>query len=192
MDGVVVVFLFKAGVSLEMFRILFPLTVLVTAAYAQSADLASLLAMTANVTNKAATWNATVPACSWEGVICDEVATVSELHWRAFHLGGVIDLTSMPANIISVDVSYNQLMGSPNLSALPSSLRVLDVSGNGYAGVIDLTHVWGGMTSVRLDTNRFSGSGTFEFPAAWCRGNQKQMCFTNDGMFDCAAGTWTC
>ena len=179
-----------------MFHCLVFLTILVAkpVVTAQlSNDLEDILTMTANVTNKAATWNATVPACSWLGVLCDPTTgAVTQCRWRAFHIGGVIDFTSMPANLYFIDVSYNQLTGTPDLAVLPAALRRMHLSNNRFSGIVDLTRVWGGMTLLTLANNNFLGNGTFETPAAWCTPSQKKMCLARDGTFDCTRGTWKC
>lgn len=106
-------------------------------------DRSSLLRFLAGLSHDgglAASWRPDVDCChAWEGVVCDDEGTVTEVSLQSRGLHGSISLSSLAGltSLTRLNLSHNALSGSlPPELMYSASLVVLDVSFNSLDGVL--------------------------------------------------------
>ena len=103
-------------------------------------------------------WNVSLPACDWYGVICDKARYVTEMQWRNYKLLGSLRLDFLPRTVLHFNVWDNKLKGTIPFDAMPPHLRSLRVQCNLFTGQPDLSHLPRKLIILDLHTNRFDGT----------------------------------
>ena len=120
-----------------------------------------------NVENPHPSWNTTTPACSWDGICCNELAQVIEIKWQGRRLRGFLNWGKLPSTMVSINVGTgayglrNHLTGMIEfILLLPGLEKLLAMKAN-FSGDLDFTQLPDSMRNVVLNGNRFSGGLNF-------------------------------
>ena len=147
----------------------------------------TLLRFVSNLTHLRVSWILSIPACSWDGVRCDNLANVHALQWTNFHLRGEPNWHFLPhtlkrlylgsisnwnskslSEIRALDPlkyfssrSPNQLSGSILTEALPNELQLFEASDNVFRGALCLLQLPHSLVRLNVEQNDLSGSLDF-------------------------------
>ncbi|KAK1422540.1 hypothetical protein QVD17_25729 [Tagetes erecta] len=143
-------------------------------------DKYSLLEAFGNNNNNQLNWSESVDCCSWDGVMCEGdrvvslslpdrgLVTCSFLHLQNLTSLSFLNLSSnflsassgsgllFPANLHTIDLSYNRFSGSLLNTSFPPSLRYLNLSSNHFNGTTSL--IIPNLISLNISNNSFSGA----------------------------------
>jgi hypothetical protein len=103
-------------------------------------------------------WSLATPLAQWHGVTLNACGSVTKIDVSETRdMTGHVDLTKLPATLTMVELSYNALEGRVDLTRLPPTLAVLHLGHNQLEGTIDLTQLPETLTELYLFCNRLSG-----------------------------------
>ena len=100
--------------------------------------------------------------CSTSGVNCNGTLRVISISWQRYSLDGVVDTTTLPSSLQTLDLPGNNLRGSIPLT-WPEKLTYLDLSQNSFTGSL-LSNWSSNLITVYLGNNQFSGNVTSNWP----------------------------
>ena len=83
--------------------------------------------------------------------------TVFNVHGRKNYVIGNIDVSALPENLVSFQVTYQSLSGSVDFRRLPPNMQCLDISGCGLSGSVDLTALPETMEEFTIKENPYTG-----------------------------------
>ncbi len=99
-----------------------------------------------------------LPLKEWDAVAMDSVhpeqGSVTAISLVNRYLTGAVDLTQLPASLVTLDLSQNQLTGAVDLTQLPASLAGISLGFNKLTGTIDLTKLPATLRQVWLYANQ--------------------------------------
>ena len=98
-----------------------------------------------------------IDVCAWSCVECDADERVIEVKEYS-EIIGTIQLSYLPSKLKALYMQKMQLKGSVELANLPESMEILNLRYNRLTGSIDLTHLPNRMEQLYLKSNQCSGS----------------------------------
>ena len=107
--------------------------------------------------NTARSWSTRTPACSWEGVRCDDDGKVSDIYWDRRVLSGVLHFIDLPSSLVTFSVETNTISGEVALNKLPFDLHSFNLHNNKFYGSLDLISLPQHMERLCLSNNEFTG-----------------------------------
>ena len=115
-----------------------------------------------NIENPPSSWSDPHHACTWPGVLCDDLAQLIAINWSGRQLRGNIRWDGLPFSLLRLDLGKdkyhsNFLKGDFQLCTVPSLVTNLDVNENLYRHTLDMTSLPGAAQSFSFQKNRFRG-----------------------------------
>ena len=102
-------------------------------------------------------WNASTPACEWDGVMCDDKYKVVVIDWKTRFLTGMLHLEHLPRSTLNFVAHENKLNGTAILDNLPCVLHRMSLYRNHLDGELNLTALPQAMRELYLQRNEFTG-----------------------------------
>ena len=96
-----------------------------------------------------------IDCCSSTGIICSN-GLVNLIDWSNLNLNGTINALSIPASLISLKISHNQIIGTIPTD-LPNSIQFLYLDNNKLTGSIPVT-LPTSLTTLDVSGNQLSGN----------------------------------
>ena len=116
--------------------------------------------MVSNIENPLPSWNASVPAHKWKGVICSGDA-ILKFEAESKLLRGTLSWSTLPRSLTRLSVYSNKLSGDIELENLPPKLSSLNASYNRFTGNVDLCNLPVTLNALILSENELYGHVTF-------------------------------
>ena len=116
-----------------------------------------------NIENPHPSWNASTPACEWDGVDCDVASEIKSIKWNVYsgksyqELTGSLSFVYLPKTVRIFDVFLTKLSGEVPLNTLPFKLESMNLRNNDLSGPLDLTALPPIFNKLVLSGNRFTG-----------------------------------